>query len=48
LISDEIVVQIVDTLKEKTMQGADTGNIAQGKIPGGHQGDQRFLLGGSG
>jgi peptidoglycan hydrolase CwlO-like protein len=49
LISDEIAVQIVDTLKEKTVQ-ADTGSRAQGKVPGDHQGGRRSTqgLGGSG
>jgi hypothetical protein len=39
LIKDEIAVQVVDTLKEK-IAGTNTGNKAQGEVPGGHQGDE--------
>jgi hypothetical protein len=40
LISDEIAVQIVDALKEKTTQAQTQASGAQGEVPGDHQGDR--------
>jgi hypothetical protein len=49
LLSDEVAVQVVDTIKEKTA-GTDTGSNTQGKVPDDHQGDRGSSegLGGSG
>ena len=39
-LSDKVVVQVVETIKDKTA-GTDTNNRAQGKVSDAHQGDRR-------
>jgi predicted nucleic acid-binding Zn-ribbon protein len=40
MVSDEIAVQILDALKEKTRAGPNTSNRAHGEVPSDHKRDR--------